>query len=62
VSVVLTTSLATAVLANRGDGWWPLWLLFWLAIVVAVAWFLWRRWGRPRGSEPEDLKTPTKPG
>jgi putative membrane protein len=44
---MLTTILATAVLANRGDGWWPLWLLFWLAIVMAVVWFLWRRWGRP---------------
>ena len=49
MSVMLTTILAAAVLANRGDGWWSLWLLFWLAIVVAVVWFLWRSWGRPRG-------------
>jgi putative membrane protein len=46
---MLTTILAGAVLANRGDGWWPLWLLFWLVIVAAVAWFLWRRWRRPSG-------------
>jgi putative membrane protein len=46
---MLTTILGAAVLANREDGWWPLWLLSWLVIVAAVAWFLWRRWGRPRG-------------
>jgi putative membrane protein len=44
---MLTTLLAAAVLANRGDGWWPLWLLFWLAVVAAAAWFLWRRWRQP---------------
>jgi putative membrane protein len=46
---VLTTILAAAVLAKAGDGWWPLWLLFWVAIAAAVVLFLWRRWGRPRG-------------
>jgi putative membrane protein len=45
---MLTTILAAAVLAKGGGGWWPLWLLFWVAVVAAVAWFLWRRWGRPR--------------
>jgi putative membrane protein len=44
---MLTTILAASVLANRGEAWWPLWLLFWLLILVAVAWFLWHRWGRP---------------
>jgi putative membrane protein len=46
---MLTTIFAADVLAKGGDGWWPLWLLFWLAIVVAAGWFLWRRWGRPQG-------------
>jgi putative membrane protein len=46
---MLTTILAADVLAKGGDGWWPLWLLFWIALVVAVGWLLWRRWGRPRG-------------
>jgi putative membrane protein len=36
-----------ALLANRGDGWWPLWLLLWLAIIAVGVWFLWRRWGKP---------------
>jgi putative membrane protein len=44
---MLTTIMASAVLAKGGDGWWPLWLLFWVAIAVAVVWFLWRRRGRP---------------
>jgi putative membrane protein len=44
--VTLATIVAAAVLANRGDGWWPLWLLFWLAVVLAVAWFLWHRSAR----------------
>jgi putative membrane protein len=47
--MMLTTILASAVVAKGGDGWWPLWLLFWLVIVAAVACFLWRRWARPRG-------------
>jgi putative membrane protein len=45
--LMVSAVVAATVLANRGDGWWPLWLLFWLALVVAVAWLLWRRWGKP---------------
>jgi putative membrane protein len=46
---MVTTAIAAAVLARGGDGWWPLWLVFWLAVVAAAAWFLWRRWRSPRG-------------
>jgi putative membrane protein len=46
---MLIAVVAATVLANRGDGWWPLWLLFWVVVVAAVAWLLWRRWGKPRG-------------
>ena len=33
------------------DGWWPLWPLLWLGLIVTVVWlFTRRRWsaGRPR--------------
>lgn len=46
---MLTTMLAATVLAKGGDGWWPLWLLFWVAIIVAVVWFVARRWRRKPG-------------
>jgi putative membrane protein len=46
---MLTTILAADVLAKGGDGWWPLWLMFWVALVAGVGWLLWRRWGKPRG-------------
>jgi putative membrane protein len=46
---MVTSILAAAVLAKGGDGWWPIWLLFWVAIAAAIVWFLWRRWGKPRG-------------
>jgi putative membrane protein len=45
---MLTTILAADVLAKGGDGWWPIWPLFWIALVAGVGWLLWRRWGRPR--------------
>jgi putative membrane protein len=40
---------AATVLADHRDGWWPLWPILWLAVLVAVVWFLSRRWGKPRG-------------
>jgi len=33
-------------LAEHGHAWWPIWPILWLAIVVAVVWFLSRRWRR----------------
>jgi putative membrane protein len=48
---------ALAVLANdNGDWghhwWWPLWLLFWAALIGGVVWLILRR--RNRGSGPLD--------
>jgi putative membrane protein len=40
---------AATLLGEHRDGWWPLWPILWLAVLVAVVWFLSRRWGRPRG-------------
>ena len=41
------TAEITTLLASSGDGWdhawWPVWLLFWLAAIVAVVWFFTRR-------------------
>ncbi|MGH2995043.1 MAG: SHOCT domain-containing protein [Gaiellaceae bacterium] len=49
---MLTNLLSATVLADHGDGWghgwWPLWPILWLAIAVAVVWFLSRRWRAPR--------------
>jgi uncharacterized membrane protein len=43
-------------LAEHGHhGWWFVWPIIWLAVIVGVVWFLSRRW-RPR-SEP-----PVQPG
>ena len=39
-------------MAEHGHhGWWVVWPIFWLAVIVAVVWFLSRRW-RPRGEPP----------
>ena len=37
------------VLAEAGHGWWVIWPVLWVAIIVAVVWFLSRRWRRPKG-------------
>lgn len=29
------------------QAWWPIWPILWLAVVVAIVWFLSRRWRRP---------------
>jgi putative membrane protein len=39
---------ATTALGDNRDGWWPLWPLLWLAVIVAVVWFLSRKWREPR--------------
>jgi putative membrane protein len=40
-------------LAEHGHYWWPIWPILWLAVIVAVVWFLSRRWRR-RGDGPLD--------
>jgi putative membrane protein len=49
---MLTFLQATTVLADHqagwGHGWWPLWPILWVAVIVAVVWFLSRRWREPR--------------
>jgi putative membrane protein len=41
VSAMLT------LMAEHGHGWWPIWPILWVAIIVGVVWFLSRRWRRP---------------
>jgi putative membrane protein len=36
------------VLAEHGHGWWQIWPILWVAIPVAVVWFLGRAWARGR--------------
>jgi putative membrane protein len=36
------------VVAEAGNGWWPIWPILWIAIIVAAVWFLSRRWRRPQ--------------
>jgi uncharacterized membrane protein len=38
-------------LAEHGHGWWVVWPILWLAVIVGVVWFLSRRW-RPRNEPP----------
>jgi putative membrane protein len=51
---------AAALLADHrdgwGHGWWPVWPILWLAVIVAVVWFLSRRWGDPRRGAPDRAK------
>jgi putative membrane protein len=35
------------VLAEQAHGWWVIWPILWIAVIVAVAWFLRNRWRRP---------------
>jgi uncharacterized membrane protein len=34
-------------LAEQGHGWWIIWPILWLVVVVGVVWFLSRRWRPP---------------
>jgi uncharacterized membrane protein YdjX (TVP38/TMEM64 family) len=38
-------------MAEHGHGWWFVWPVVWLAVIVGVVWFLSRRW-RLRGGPP----------
>lgn len=45
-------------LAEHGHhGWWVIWPILWLAVIVAVVWFLSRRW-RPRNEPPAPPSEP----
>jgi putative membrane protein len=49
--MVMFLQAATVVADHRegwGHGWWPVWPILWLAVAVAVVWFLSRRWREPR--------------
>jgi len=32
---------------EHGHGWWIVWPILWLAVIVGVVWFLSRRWRPP---------------
>jgi hypothetical protein len=49
------TPMLTLLAEHGHHGWWFVWPIIWLAVIVGVVWFLSRRW-RPR-SEP-----PVQPG
>ena len=36
------------VLAEQAGGWWVIWPILWLAVIVVAVWFLSRRWRRPQ--------------
>jgi putative membrane protein len=40
------------VFAEAAHGWWVIWPILWLAVIVAGVWFLSRRWRR--GGSPLD--------
>jgi putative membrane protein len=54
---MLTFLQSATILADHRDGWshgwWPLWPILWLAVIVAVVWFLSRRWREPRAGGPD---------
>jgi putative membrane protein len=51
--MTMTTVLTGLPLAASGAGddwghpWWPLWLLFWAALIGTAVWLISRRRGRP---------------
>jgi uncharacterized membrane protein len=40
------------VFAEAAHGWWVIWPILWIAVIVAGVWFLSRRWRR--GESPLD--------
>jgi putative membrane protein len=41
------------VFAEAAHGWWVIWPILWIAVIVAAVWFLSRRWRR-HGDSPLD--------
>ncbi len=54
MNLLTTLSLMSAGAGDGHDGWWPLWLLFWLAVIATIAVVLWRLVKRGRGDDPLD--------
>lgn len=52
----MTLTTLTPLLASHtdewGHGWWPLWPLFWIAVVATIVWLVMRR--RAAGARPRN--------
>jgi putative membrane protein len=52
VNAASALPLLTQYTDDWGHAWWPLWLLFWAALIGAAAWLILRR--RDRRADPLD--------
>ncbi|MDQ3822860.1 MAG: SHOCT domain-containing protein [Actinomycetota bacterium] len=54
MDLVTASSLLFAAGGDGHGGWWPLWLLFWVAVIAAIGTLAWRLVRRGRREEPLD--------